>query len=61
MQVGQDKFGMVTMNQSLFALTQRRILRAEDALLRSPEPDELKQMMTVGGTVGMPQRRPMAR
>jgi len=57
MQVGQDKFGMVTMNQTLFSLMQRRIIKVEDGLLRSPEPDELKQMMSMGAP-GMTARRP---
>lgn len=58
MQVGQDRFGMQTMNQSLFSLFSRRLISLEDAMGRSPEPDELKQMM---GTGNMPttQRRPV--
>jgi twitching motility protein PilT len=58
MQVGQEKFGMITMNQTLFSLMQRRVIKVEDGLLRSPEPDELKQMMSMGGAPGMPPRRP---
>jgi len=46
MQVGQGKFGMQTMNQSLFTLYQKRMTSVEDALGRSPEPDELKQMIS---------------
>lgn len=60
MQVGQDKFGMITMNQSLFSLIKRRLIKPEDALLRSPEPDELKQMM-VTGVPGMSPPRPSMR
>ena len=52
MQVGQDKFGMVTMNQSLFSLIQRGVIRPDDALLRSSEPDELRQMMSMGRSAG---------
>ncbi|ACM21716.1 twitching motility pilus retraction ATPase [Geotalea daltonii FRC-32] len=48
MQVGQDKFGMQTMNQCLFTLYKRRIISVDDALGRSPEPDELKQMISAG-------------
>jgi len=44
MQVGQSKFGMQTMNQSLFTLVQKRYITAEEALGRSSDPDELKQM-----------------
>ena len=60
MQVGQEKFGMQTMNQCLMSLLARRAITVEDALGRSSEPDELKQMLTPGG--GAPQyRRPPQR
>ncbi len=49
MQVGQDKFGMQTMNQSLLYLYQKRLISLEEALGKSPHPDELKQML--GGAV----------
>ena len=52
MQVGQDKFGMQTMNQSLYALYARRQISLDDALGRSSEPDELKQMIN-NPTMGM--------
>jgi len=45
MQMGQDRYGMQTMNQSLFMLAHRKMISIETALLRSPEPEELKQMM----------------
>ena len=45
MQVGQDKFGMQTMNQSLYSLVARRLITFDDALGRSSDPDELKQMI----------------
>jgi twitching motility protein PilT len=48
-QVGQAKSGMQTMNQSLFFLWQRRIISFDDAMSRSSDPDELKQMM--GGAI----------
>ncbi len=51
MQVGQAKFGMQTMNQSLFALYRRGLITLEDAIGRSPEPDELKQMLANAGAV----------
>lgn len=44
-QVGQAKSGMQTMNQSLHMLYQRRVISFDDAMSRSPDPDELKQMM----------------
>jgi twitching motility protein PilT len=45
MQMGQDKFGMQTMNQALFTLVHRKMISMEVALTRSPEPEELKQMI----------------
>lgn len=45
MQMGQEKFGMQTLNQSLFMLYHKKLISLEDALLRSPEVDELKQMI----------------
>jgi twitching motility protein PilT len=45
MQMGQDKFGMQTMNQSLFNLWYKKQITTEDALSRSSDPDEIRQMM----------------
>jgi twitching motility protein PilT len=45
MQVGQEKFGMQTLNQSLYSLYQRRLISQEEAMGRSIEPDELRMMM----------------
>jgi len=59
MQVGQDKFGMQTMNQSLCSLFLKRLISLEEALGRSSDPDELKQMIS-NPSVGM-QRRPQPR
>jgi len=50
MQVGQQKFGMQTFNQSLLALFQRKLITMDEALGRSSDPDELKNMM--GGSGG---------
>lgn len=44
MQVGQDKFSMQTLNQSLFLLVHAREISQEDAMARSPDLEELKQM-----------------
>jgi len=50
MQVGQAKFGMQTMNQCLLTLFQRRLISLDEAVGRSSDPDELRQMMSnVGG------------
>ncbi|MEI6207146.1 MAG: PilT/PilU family type 4a pilus ATPase [Desulfuromonadales bacterium] len=56
MQIGQDKFGMQTMNQALFSLFQKRNISLDDAIGRSQDPEELKQMMN-NPSAGM-QRRP---
>ena len=45
MQVGQQKYGMQTMNQSLASLVQRRMIDMERAQARSPDVDELKQLI----------------
>ncbi|MCD6188524.1 MAG: type IV pilus twitching motility protein PilT [Desulfuromusa sp.] len=44
MQIGQDKFAMQTLNQSLFLLAHSREITQDDALARSHDIDELKQM-----------------
>ncbi len=51
MQAGQ-KFGMQTMNQSLFELVQKRKIAREEALNRSTLPDELEQLLKSGGGPG---------
>jgi len=48
MQVGQEKFGMQTMNQALAAAYQRRLVSLDDAMGRSTDPDELRQMIGKG-------------
>jgi twitching motility protein PilT len=50
-QVGQAKSGMQTFNQSLLILYHRRVISFDDAMSRSPIPDELKQMMENMGKV----------
>ena len=60
MQVGQSRFGMQTMNQSLMNLYNRRLITLDEALSRSQEPDELRQMLTNAGVkTGMPTGRTM--
>ncbi|MEK7688707.1 MAG: type IV pilus twitching motility protein PilT [Deltaproteobacteria bacterium] len=49
MQVGQAKFSMQTMNQSLLLLCQRRLISLDEAIGRSSDPDELRQMMSNAG------------
>jgi twitching motility protein PilT len=48
MQVGQEKFGMQTMNQSLASLYQRRLISMEDAMARSHDVEELKSLIGSG-------------
>jgi twitching motility protein PilT len=45
MQVGQAKHGMQTLNQSLYALYSRRLISLEEAMGRSNEVDELRNMI----------------
>jgi twitching motility protein PilT len=59
MQVGQEKFGMQTFNQSLASLYQRRLITLEEALGRSSDPDELRNMIG-GGGAGPQARRAVA-
>lgn len=45
MQTGQAKYGMQTMNQSLFELYQKGMISQDDAVNRSLVPDEMVAMM----------------
>jgi twitching motility protein PilT len=45
MQTGQSKFGMQTMNQSLFNLYEKGLITYEDTISKSPGPDELLDMI----------------
>ena len=45
MQMGQAKFGMQTMNQSLAYLVSKRLVSLDDGLLRSSDGDELRQLL----------------
>ena len=56
MQVGQARFGMQTMNQSLANLYQRRAISYEDAIGRSSDPDELRQMIGTPAAAQKPRR-----
>ncbi|MFK5927033.1 MAG: type IV pilus twitching motility protein PilT [Desulfuromusa sp.] len=51
MQIGQDKFAMQTLNQSLFLLAHSRQITQEDAMMRSHDLDELKQMFANPGAI----------
>ncbi len=45
LQVGQSKFGMQTMTQSLLDLYTRRLISFEEAMGHATEPDELRPML----------------
>jgi twitching motility protein PilT len=44
MQIGQEKYQMITFNQSLFNLAARNIITREEAFNRSTDPEELRSM-----------------
>ena len=49
MQVGQSKFGMQTFNQSLAQAFAKRLITIEEAMARSSDPEELKNILAMGG------------
>jgi twitching motility protein PilT len=49
MQVGQEKTGMVTMNQSLLNLLVKKKIDIRTAFSASPEPEQLDQLMKKSG------------
>jgi twitching motility protein PilT len=49
MQVGQEKSGMVTMNQSLLNLLIKRKIDMKTAFASSPEPEQLDQLLKKAG------------
>jgi twitching motility protein PilT len=63
MQVGQNRYGMVTLNQNLLILVQKRLVSVEEALGRSSELDEFRTMLTNAGISmsGPPPAAPPAR
>lgn len=61
MQVGQEQFGMQTMNQALAALIQKRLITWEDGAAYSSNLDELRQILATpiqqrGGGGSAPRR-----
>jgi twitching motility protein PilT len=57
MQVGQTKWGMVTLSQSLLDLVSRKLITPEAALEAATEPEELKQMLGGKGQLTAPAGR----
>ncbi len=55
MQIGQSKFGMQTMNQSLVDLYMRKVISLDQAMGHTSEHDELRTMiLNAGGNAGAP-------
>ncbi|MBA3458325.1 MAG: type IV pilus twitching motility protein PilT [Deltaproteobacteria bacterium] len=55
MQIGQSKFGMQTMNQSLVDLYMRKVITLEEAMGHTSELDEMRTMIiNQGGNAGTP-------
>ena len=48
LQLGQEKFGMQTLNQALASLVNKKIISEEDAYNRSSDIEELKQAISSG-------------
>jgi twitching motility protein PilT len=61
MQVGQAKFGMQTFNQSLASAFSRRLITWEEAVGRSSDPEELKNIVQQGGGMRAPAGAPPPR
>ncbi len=55
MQVGQAKFGMQTMNQSLLASYLRRSITLDDAVGRSPDPEEFRNLLSASSAAAAAQ------
>ncbi len=49
-QIGQEKYQMQTLNQSLADLYLKKIITYEDAMIKSQDTDELKRVVTPGGS-----------
>jgi twitching motility protein PilT len=60
MQVGQGKFSMQTMNQSLYHLYTKKQISLDDAVGASSDPDELRLMITRGQPENGPGQRSRA-
>jgi twitching motility protein PilT len=48
LQLGQEKYGMQTLNQALASLVNKKIISEEDAYNRSSDIEELKQAISSG-------------
>ena len=61
MQVGQEKFGMQTMNQSLGQAYQRRLISLETAMSRSNDVEELRNIIASNSTTSLAGRQAAGR
>jgi len=57
MQMGQDRYAMQTMNQSLYNLYSKKLISLEEAMAATSDPDELRTMMAKGAPDALQQRR----
>jgi twitching motility protein PilT len=57
MQMGQGKFGMQTMNQSLAGLYKKRLITLDDAMARCSDVEELRKLIGQGSDGGANARR----
>jgi twitching motility protein PilT len=57
MQMGQDRFGMQTMNQSLHHLWFTKAAHLAEVTMRSSDPEELRQMINKGAPDTLQTRR----
>ena len=60
MQMGQDRSGMITFNQSLAQLVKRRLINPDEAFARCSDPEELAKMLGVDPR-SLNKRRPGSR
>ncbi len=58
-QIGQEKWKMQTLNQSLVDLYLRKLITYDDALGKSQEPEEFKRMINERSTPGVSKERMM--
>jgi twitching motility protein PilT len=56
MQTGQQDSGMQTMNQSLLSMVERRLITTDLAMEKSPEPEELEELIEKKSRSPMGQR-----
>lgn len=62
MQMGQNKYGMQTFNQSLAHLVSKRMISQDEAFSRSSDPEELRNILASGGGAAPPSHnRPTGR